>query len=38
MDEVKQALDKVVSDGMKAIDALTPKQLAEVQTILEKVK
>lgn len=24
MDEVKQALDKVVSDGMKAIDALTP--------------
>lgn len=38
MNELEQALDNVVSHGMKVIDNLTPEQLAEVQAILGKVK
>jgi len=38
MNELEQALDNVVNDGIKVIDSLTPEQLSEVMSILEKVK
>jgi len=38
MNELEQALDNVVEHGMRVIDSLTPEQLAQVQSILEKVK
>ena len=38
MNELEQALNNVVSDGMKVIDNLTPEQLKQVQDILGKVK
>jgi len=38
MNELEQALDNVVSDGMKVIDSLSPEQLSQVMAILEKVK
>jgi len=38
MNKLEQALDNVVNDGIKVIDSLTPEQLSEVMSILEKVK
>ena len=38
MNELEQALDNVVEHGMKVIDSLTPEQLSEVMSILDKVK
>jgi len=38
MNELEQALDNVISDGMKVIDSLSPEQLKQVQDILGKVK
>ena len=38
MNELEQALDNVVSDGMKVIDSLSPEQLSQVMAILDKIK
>jgi hypothetical protein len=38
MNEFEKAMNDVVDYGMKAIDNLTPEQLAEVQMILEGIK